>query len=37
MQIDLPENEYMVKDLGLYSGTKPKPSCYDKDILLDQD
>jgi hypothetical protein len=29
MQIDLPENEYMVKDLELYSGTKPKPSCYD--------
>jgi hypothetical protein len=23
-QIDLPDNEYMVEDLGLYSGTKPK-------------
>ena len=34
-QIDLPDNEYMVEDLGLYSGTKPKPSCYDfsLDIL----
>jgi hypothetical protein len=27
-QIDLPNNEYMVEDLGLYSGTKPKPSSF---------
>ena len=25
-QIDLPDNEYMVENLGLYSGAKPKPS-----------
>ena len=33
-QIDLPDNEYMVEDLGLYSGTKPKPSCYDFSLDL---
>ena len=35
-QIDLPDNEYMVEDLGLYSGTKPKPSCYDFSLDLSQ-
>ena len=34
MQIDLPDNEYMVEDLELYSGTKPKPSCYDFSLDL---
>jgi hypothetical protein len=33
-QIDLPDNEYMVEDLGLFSGTKPKPSCYDFSLDL---
>ena len=33
-QIDLPDNEYMVEDLRLYSGTKPKPSCYDFSLDL---
>ena len=33
-QIYLPDNEYMVEDLGLYSGTKPKPSRYDFSLDL---
>jgi hypothetical protein len=33
-QIDLPDNGYMVEDLGLYSGTKQNPSCYDFSLDL---
>ena len=33
-QIDLPDNEYMLEDLGLYSGTKPTPFCYDFSLDL---
>ena len=32
-QIDLPDNEYMVEDLGFYSETKPKPFYFSLDLL----
>jgi hypothetical protein len=37
--IILPDNDYMAEDLGLYSGTKPKPSCYNfsLDLFIPED